>query len=348
MNISQGEIEALKDLKNNKHIVIKPADKGSAVVILSREQYIFEGQRQLNDAVYYRKLVNPIYLDTVKTVIQIVDSLLRGKYINEKQRIYLIGEDEPRARRFDMLPKIQKDPATWTVPFQIPPGRPIVSDCGSETYHAAEYLHHFLNPLSIRPPSYIKDTYHFVEMAKALRVPSESFFFSMDVKSLCTNIPIIAGIQCVKKAFEKFPDAKRPDRQLLELLEINLTRNDFVFNNEYYLQIKGTAMGKKVAPAYANIFMANWEEEVFSKCRVKPAHYYRYLDDVWGIWLGSRLEFQEFMTVLNAHDPSIQLTYELSDRTIGFLDTTIYEGPDFNLTSALDIKVLKKKTDTAT
>lgn len=28
------------------------------------------------------------------------------------------------------------------------------------------------------------------------------------------------------------------------------------FNKEFFLQIKGTAMGKKFAPAYANIFMA--------------------------------------------------------------------------------------------
>lgn len=39
----------------------------------------------------------------------------------------------------------------------------------------------------------------------------------------------------------------------------NLTRNDFPFNFENVLQIHGTAMGKKLAPAYANMYMAHWE-----------------------------------------------------------------------------------------
>jgi hypothetical protein len=168
----------------------------------------------------------------------------------------------------------------------------------------------------------------------------------MDVKSLYTNIPTVAGIQCVQKLFDKHPDPKRPDGQLLQLLNINLTRNDFVFNDQFYLQIKGTAMGKKFAPAYANIFMANWEEEVLPKCHLRPIHYLRYLDDIWGVWPGSVMEFKQFMSTLNAHDPSIQLTYELSDSSIDFLDTTVYKGPDFDLTCVFDTKVFFKKTDT--
>ena len=72
-NISQLEKEALTELQKNKHIVIKPADKRSAVVILDRDQYILEVERQLNDTIYYHKLDKPIYLDTIKLVIQIID-----------------------------------------------------------------------------------------------------------------------------------------------------------------------------------------------------------------------------------------------------------------------------------
>ena len=279
---------ALSELKTNKHIVIKPADKGSAVVILDRDQYILEVDRQLNDTIYYKRLDHPIYLDTIKMVKDVLDSLLRNKFINTKQRCYLMGEGEPKPRRFYVLPKIHKDPSTWTVPFTIPPGRPIVSDCGSETYLTAEYLDSFLNPLSISHPSYVKDTYHFINIVRTLRVPQNCFLFSMDVKSLYTNIPINEGILCIKKQFDKFPDPKRPDKQLLQLLDINLTRNDFEFDDKFYLQIKGTAMGKKFAPAYANIFMANWEEEVFPKCHIKPTHYLRYLDEHLGdlAWFG--------------------------------------------------------------
>ncbi|XP_048111511.1 growth arrest and DNA damage-inducible protein GADD45 alpha-like [Alosa alosa] len=38
------------------------------------------------------------------------------------------------------------------------------------------------------------------------------------------------------------------------------------FNGNYYLQTCGCAMGRKYSPAYANIYLAVWEEEVFAKC----------------------------------------------------------------------------------
>lgn len=110
------------------------------------------------------------------------------------------------------------DPHKWTVPFEIPQGRPIVSDCGSETYLTAEFLDYYLNPLSIKHPAYVKDTYHFVNIVSNLNLPPQFFFFSMDVASLYTNIPITAGIDCVKKIFTENPDPKRPDEELIKLL----------------------------------------------------------------------------------------------------------------------------------
>lgn len=345
-NISWAEAKALRELKNTKHIVIKPADKGSAVVILSREQYVFEVERQLNDTVYYKKLDKPIYMDTIPMVVRIADQLKKKKFINVKQKQYLIGNLQPRERRFYILPKIHKAPEKWTIPHQIPPGRPIVSDCGSETYFTAKFLDYYLNPLSVKHPAYVRDTYHFIEIVNSLRIPSDFYFFSMDVDNLYTNIPIEAGITCVKNIFQKHPDPKRPDEELLELLRINLTRNDFMFNDKFYLQIKGTAMGKKFAPAYANIFMANWEQEALSKCKMKPAYYLRYLDDVWGIWTGSVKEFDEFVETLNSHDPSIKLKTVIRNQSIDFLDTTVFKGPDFFTNFKLDIKVFFKSTDT--
>lgn len=66
-------------------------------------------------------------------------------------------------------------------PIKIPPGRPIVSDCGSESYRIAEYIDHFINPLAKLHPSYIKDTYDLVDKLKSLFVPADSFLFTIDV-----------------------------------------------------------------------------------------------------------------------------------------------------------------------
>ena len=234
----------------------------------------------------------------------------------------------------------------WSEPFKIPPGRPIVSDCSSETYHTAEFLDHYLYPLSISHASYVKDTYDFVTKVRALRIPTHAFLFTMDVDSLYTNIDIAGGMRAVRNAFNLNPDVTRPDDELLRLLEINLTRNDFLFDDQFFLQVKGTAMGKKFAPSYANLFMAQWETSALAACQLQPLSYMRYLDDIWGVWQHSESEFQLFLKILNTHDPSITLKSCQHLSSVDFLDTTTFKGPDFAMSLTLDVKVYFKPTDT--
>ncbi|MGL4283863.1 MAG: reverse transcriptase domain-containing protein, partial [Eubacterium aggregans] len=228
----------------------------------------------------------------------------------------------------------------------MPPGRPIVSDCGSETYATAEYVEHFLNPISTRHPSYIKDTYDFIEKIKNITLPTNCLLFTIDIESLYTNIETPAGLEAVREWFTRYPDKNRPEEALLKLLEINLTKNDFEFNSNYYLQIKGTAMGKRFAPSYANIFMARWEEAALDAWHIKPLHYYRFLDDIWGVWSGTKDQFEQFADHLNRFHRSIRIKHTLHGTEVNFLDTVTYKGKDFPRTHRLDIKVYFKDTDT--
>ncbi|KAK2871929.1 hypothetical protein Q8A73_024592, partial [Channa argus] len=262
----------------------------------------------------------PIYPDTIPTVEEMVQSLHDKRFINAKQKTYLLSDQEPRARLFYMLPKIHKDPAKWSKPYEIPPGRPIVSDCNSETYFTAEYLDYFLNPVSVRHSSYIKDTYDFVEKTKQLRIPLDAIWFTMDIYGLYTNIDIQEGIQAVKNVFQKYPDRRRPDRELLQLLENNLRKNYFEFNER--------------------------DMAALASCPKKPLHYFRYLDDIWGVWTHSGSDFELFLAALNNHNSSIQLKSTTNNRSIDFLDTTTFKGKNFTQTNQLDIKVFFKDTDT--
>lgn len=344
-NLTRQEQKSLETLRRLPSIVIKPADKGSAMVIMDRTDYVHEAQRQLQDPTYYQPLEQPLYPQTANRIHDILNQLLVSKSITRSQFIYLKGQSPPRPRYFYLLPKIHKPPETWTIPHRVPPGRPIVSDCGSESYGSAEFLDHYLNPLSNRHPSYVKDTNDFVQKVRSLTLKDPCFLFSMDVESLYTNIDTDKGMQAVKRILSSFPDPLRPDELLLELLHINLTCNDFVFNGQYFLQIKGTAMGKRFSPAYANIYMADWETSVFQKCPKLPLIYLRYLDDIWGIWTHSEAEFETFVGILNQHHESINLKPVLHQTEINFLDTTVFKGPEFESTGKLDVKVFFKETD---
>lgn len=156
-NLIQDQRLALAQLKNNTEIIIKPADKGSAVVVLDKQQYLLEARRQLDNTNHYVRLPHSIQNQTQSLLIDVFQKLQNGGYINHKQKMYLIGSN-----RFYLLPKVHKDPEAWTVPFEVPQGRPIVSDCGSESYNSAQYVDHFLNPLSQTHDSYLRDMYDFV------------------------------------------------------------------------------------------------------------------------------------------------------------------------------------------
>ena len=74
-----------------------------------------------------------MYLETQTMVRVLIDQMRKEHLITAKQAYYLYGPDLPCARLFYLLPKIHKPPENWTVSFMVPPGRPIVSDCGSES-----------------------------------------------------------------------------------------------------------------------------------------------------------------------------------------------------------------------
>lgn len=112
------------------------------------------------------------------------------KNIYAKQHNCLIGDSERRPRRFDLLPKIHKDQANWSKPFEIPSRHPILSGCSSETYRCAQFINFYLNALARTHKTYIKDTYDFIDKVKKPKIPTGSILFTMDVDVASTPILI--------------------------------------------------------------------------------------------------------------------------------------------------------------
>jgi len=79
--------------------------------------------------------------------------------------------------------------------------------------------------------------------------------------------------------------------------------------------------------------------------RIKPYLFFRFLDDIFFIWPGTREELQEYQDFLNALIPNIKITLNISDTHIDFLDTTIFKHTTWTDTT-LQSKVFFKTTDT--
>ena len=180
---------------------------------------------------------------------------------------------------------------------------------------------------------------------KNVKIPEHAYLVSLDVTSLYPSIPNHEGLKAVRKMMNKYPDPKRPDNIILNLLEICLTRNTFTFNGKNYIQTSGCAMGHPYCVAYANIYMANWEEDALSVALYKPFIWFRFIDDIFMIWLHGIFEFFILYKGLNGQSNSIKLTFEIEQNSINFLDITFYKGPNFAKTQILDTKVYFKPTN---
>lgn len=342
-NITPEEMVILKELQNLNSIVIKKADKGSSIVIMNKEDYLFEGHRQLNNLKHYKPLDKPIFNETAELINGILKDLKEASYISDKQYRFLKPGKNPRPRVFYMLPKIHKPKEKWTVPGKIPAGRPIVSDCSSESENIAAFIDDFIKDKAVKHPAYIKDTYSFVSDINNLEIPKNAILITLDVESMYTNIDHEKGLEAVSQAFKEYEKTPKYDA-VMKLLELSLKRNDFQFNDKCFLQTSGTSMGKKWAPHYADIYMAKFEKDALEKCPLKPYFYRRFLDDIFMIWTHGIQAFEEFLAIFNSHQPPIKFKAEIHESSIEYLDTTVFKDPKD--AQQLFTKVYFKPTDT--
>ena len=190
MKQERHELPKLHSL-SHKDIIIKPADKGSAIVILEKLLYISEGQMQLNNTQFYEKKTSSDLTGEVihRVNLHVYDMLQKGQ-ISPNTCNYLTTDID--RTQFYLLPRIHKDPNN-------PPGRPIVSGSGGPTEKISQFVDHFIGPLASLSQSFIRDSTHIINILDALILQPWMLLCTLDITSLYTNIPHNEGIQSNKR-----------------------------------------------------------------------------------------------------------------------------------------------------
>ena len=97
---------------------------------------------------------------------------------------------------------------------------------------------------------------------------------------------------------------------LLRLAELALTLNCLRFSGEIFKQINGVAMGTKMGPNYANLFVGYVEEQIFNQFDCpKPELFGRYINDCLGATSCNKGELERFIGFVNSFHPSLKLTW---------------------------------------
>ncbi|CAJ0966665.1 unnamed protein product [Ranitomeya imitator] len=169
-------------------------------------------------------------------------------------RDFLIKRD-PITPIFYVLPKIHKR-------LVKPPGRPIVSLTDSVLSPLSMVLEKILTPLVKTTRSFLLDTNDFIQVIKSLGpISPSSLLITWDVNSLYTSIVHEKGLA----ATDRLLNDNKVDIKIRHLcadrLGLVLKENYFLFQDTFYAQQQGTAMGTNVAPPYAIAYMAIFEQD---------------------------------------------------------------------------------------
>lgn len=327
---------ALQTLKDSPTLIVFKSDKNLGPVILERAEYIRRALTEHLCTDTYRQLSEGAASGRIRAIERLLRSFIlefTRKGCSERKFLERSLQVSDPFGYFYLLAKIHKVP--WTT-------RPIVSVSGSLLHGLGRWADAHLQQLCNRLPYVYRSSTMVVERLRRLpTLDPNARLFTMDARSMYTNIDTPSALQALKQFFATSPycshmPAKLQDA-LLTALSILMNHNVFRFGNTFWLQLNGTAMGTPVAPMYATVVFAICEIEIIPRFP-QLVEYGRYIDDGFGIWQPlpsdspetDLLQWTEFQTAINqpgASSPAAarRLIWDFSSRklSVDFLDLTI-------------------------
>ncbi len=298
--------------------------------MINRELYITLVNQHLQDINYYKALEYSLLNQTTKKINALLHNLHKTNSITTKTYNKLKPNNNSKPGTFYGIPKLHKPKLTI---------RPIISNINHPTTNISKHLHTIMQPLVATSKSYIRNSQHLLQLLEKHKPTQHTVIITADIESLYTNIPNQLGIENVIAELGKYnPKYNNPKVciTIRTLLHNTLTNNIFTFNQQHFIQIKGTAMGTTMAPAYANLVLKHMEDErliyndhMREKYKNNLQFFKRYIDDVIIIYENHNNTLESFIHDLETlYEPlKLNITH---GTTQNFLDLTITVDPLIN------------------
>jgi hypothetical protein len=308
-------INSIKRQIKTEDLILQKADKGNSMVILDRVDYISKCIDFISLAKISVLTKDPTskFQNSVKSAISSSNTLFGRK------EMYRLCPPNPIPPRLYGLIKIHK-PGN--------PIRPVVSGIGSPSHKLAHHLNKLVTQYSSFKPKYgIKNSLDLISKIKDVKVPLKARLISVDIVNLFTNVPPVEAVQITIDLLNTAGAPKNVVKELSLLLNITINQNYFLFNNRFYQQTEGLAMGSPLSPLLAEIFLDHYENKLFNSGHNllnNIIYWYRYVDDILILWNGTDRQLDIFKKVLNNMHPKITFTVETdNNRCLNYLDLTI-------------------------
>ena len=313
------ELRTLKSIKAKIHennLVLSKADKGNCLVILERSDYIDKVGSFLSTDEFTQIQSNP-----TDKFVQIFKNTL--KQVNETLIFF-------NTNKFKLTPINPSTPLLYGLPKIHKPDipiRPVVSYCGSPCHKLGSWLNQTLLTLTNFKSSFsVKNSSELANDLKEIHIPDTAFLVSFDVTNLFPSIPPNDCIQLVRELLINKTNLEQLHiSNLCTLVNLVLKQNFFQFNYKFFSQSSGLAMGSALSPLLADIFMSHLETKIQDNPLFSHILFIRrYVDDIFAVFDGDRLNLTNFINFLNSLHPSIKFTHEIEiNNSLPFLDLSL-------------------------
>jgi hypothetical protein len=324
-NLTPIQAKAMRLLKNNKDIIIKPTDKNLGPAVMDTSEYVHQILTEHLLTSDYRQLSQ---LETENRMDQLRKDL--NNLINDNTQNISQSEITYFKRSlsscfklpiFYGLPKVHKTPVSL---------RPVVSTTNSLLAVFSTWLDFKMKALLPLIKSHIHNSIKVIQALKNIQIPENALLFLADAVSMYTSIDTHTGVSSIRDFLdsnkEQIPESF-PTTLFLQILETVMNNDIFSFADTFWHQLSGTAMGTPTACAYATITYGHFENtQILPRFHNQLLYYKRYIDDIFGIWAppanNPSDSWLQFKQLLNSWGNLKWKIEEPSSQTV-FLDLTI-------------------------
>jgi len=313
------------------------------VAISDKEDVVDECKRQLYDiATYFKLLLEQMEMLIAKIqtdLEEVVNKHKIRKNCDNKEATFILSKLRKfTIPHFYIIWKILKKPMV---------GRPIVAGYDWILTPASIFVGHYLKEFYSKFDSILTDSLSLVKILEEKRFNKKCFLFTIDFKSLYTNIPVEDAIDTIKQLVWEYQNVIPNAEFIIELLELILKNSLMSFDGEYFQQIFGVIMGTNVAPILANIYMAKLENLLKEKSKTNkkiiwPILFKRFIDDGFGITEANKDEFEHWIHEFNLLRETITIDKFKYGNDVDFMDLFIFKGERFYVDGKLDVSVFQK------
>ncbi|CAF4171520.1 unnamed protein product, partial [Rotaria sordida] len=265
------QIRALRELKMIQSIrkklkkyklILRETDKSGVLHIGSAIDYERKAAEYRQTTGAYEELTSNPYNDIICQVTRLLNQLKSLNRIREWQRIKMMPiREKTELAYMYFIPKPHKKGT---------PPRPILNTIHAATKQISQFLDKLIRPLFdrfVRQTTFVDGVDLLDQLQKYIQkgyFNASTLFITFDITNLYTMLPQEESLVILAE-FLRTHNCERINGlsidTIIELARVVLQANAFVYNNKFYRQIIGGAMGSAFTLTLANIFMWKWERQ---------------------------------------------------------------------------------------